>query len=521
MNSVFSEQILADKLSKLNSTQQCIETLSHWCIFHRSKAEQVVGTWEKQFRSSEMVHKVPLLYLANDILQNSKRKGNEFVSEFWKVLPSALKDVVRQGDDRAKSVVSRLINIWEERKVFGSRAQSLQDLMFGEDAPPPLEFGRKRSRSVKIVKRDSRSIRTKLSIGGAAEKIVSAFHLVVSEQLKEEAEMNNCKSASRRVRKMEKDVDLACSNGKDSDRKSLAKELEDEENLLKECIEKLKSVEASRVALVSQLKEALHEQVAQARAEEASHMRKRLNGENATKASTTLVPSVDQNARVGQTPQRTAAAIAAEVADKLAASSSSQMIMHSVLSTFAAEEAKSAGLAKGSTPSNPLASVPINSIADSSSNSDKSLPISDPNVFVSTQPLAAPPNHSYQSVLLPQPTIQNQASTSQGQYHMLPNPSAQQFLQPSGGIMTPYAYGNISPMPPGAPPPLPYVVSPMVPLAQQPSQITQAQTLPLSQQQAALTQQQPMPLTQQPPGAPGFRPLQPPGMVYYGHPPHS
>lgn len=56
-----------------------------------------------------MVHKVPLLYLANDILQNSKRKGNEFVTEFWKVLPSALKDVVEKGDDHGKNVISRLV----------------------------------------------------------------------------------------------------------------------------------------------------------------------------------------------------------------------------------------------------------------------------------------------------------------------------------------------------------------------------------------------------------------------------
>lgn len=48
---------------------------------------------------------------------------------------------------------------------------------------------------------------------------------------------------------------------KDPKRKDLSKELEEEENILKQCIEKLKSVEASRVALVSQLKEALHEQV--------------------------------------------------------------------------------------------------------------------------------------------------------------------------------------------------------------------------------------------------------------------
>lgn len=50
-------------------------------------------------------------------------------------------------------------------------------------------------------------------------------------------------------------------SAKDPKRKSLAKELEEEENVLKQCFEKLKSVEASRVALVSQLREALHEQV--------------------------------------------------------------------------------------------------------------------------------------------------------------------------------------------------------------------------------------------------------------------
>jgi regulator of Ty1 transposition protein 103 len=93
--------------------------LSHWCIFHRSKAELVVATWDKQFHSSQMVQKVPLLYLANDILQNSKRKGNEFVAEFWKVLPAALKDVIEKGDDHGKNVVSRLVKpcIWVENMM--------------------------------------------------------------------------------------------------------------------------------------------------------------------------------------------------------------------------------------------------------------------------------------------------------------------------------------------------------------------------------------------------------------------
>ncbi|XVF15120.1 hypothetical protein REPUB_Repub09cG0121900 [Reevesia pubescens] len=537
MNSIFSEQILADKLSKLNSTQQCIETLSHWCIFHRSKAELVVATWDKQFHSSQMVQKVPLLYLANDILQNSKRKGNEFVNEFWKVLPAALKDLLEKGDDRGKNVVSRLVGIWEERRVFGSRARSLKDVMLGEEKPPPLELSKKRPRStsVRIVKRDSRSIKTKLSIGGTAEKIVSAFHLMLSEHPNEDEEMSKCKSAVHHVRKMEKDVDIACATAKDPKRKTLSKELEDEENLLKECFEKLKSVEASRAALVSQLKEALHEQeselenvrtqmqVAQAQAEEACNMRKRLNDEDyVSTSSATMVLSIDANAKAGETPKRTAAAIAAEVADKLAASSSSQMIMHSVLSTFAAEEAKNAGLIKGSTQSNSLTSVPVSSVTDAISKSEKSMPVADSNVFMPAQALAAPINHSYQSVLVPQPAMQSQTTTSQPQYHMLPNMASQQFLQSSRGTLTPYgSYGGMPPLPPGPPPPPSYMVSPMVPLTPQPLPITQQQPIPSAQQTASLSQQQLVSLTQQPPVPPSFRPLQPPGMVYYGHPPHS
>ncbi|KAM7523701.1 hypothetical protein LguiA_013603 [Lonicera macranthoides] len=503
MNSVFSEQILADKLSKLNSTQQCIETLSHWCIFHRSKAELVVTTWEKQFHKSEMAQKVPLLYLANDILQNSKRKGNEFVTEFWKVLPGALKDVFEKGDDHGKNVVSRLVGIWGERRVFGSRGQSLKDVMLGEELPPPLEFSKKRSRSVRIVKRDSRSIRTKLTIGGAAEKIVSAFHLVLSEHTSEDEEMKKCKSAVHRVKKMEKDVDLALTKVKDPKRITLNKELEEEEDLLKQCIQKLKVVEANRLALVSQLREALHEQeselenvrtqmqVAQAQAEEASNMRKKLNDENYTadsKPSPVTPPPIDANAKAPQTPRKTAAAIAAEVADRLAASSSSQYIMSSVLSTFAAEEAKNAGLTKAST-------VSSNTVNNSTNNPYQ------------------------QSVFVPQPTMQNQIPNSQGQYQTLSNPHSQQYLQPSGGIVTSYGYGNIPQMPPGQPPAPPpsYMVSPMVPLTHQTMQMTH-------QQSAPNLQQQPMQLPQQPLPPPSFRPLvpmQPPGMVYYTLPHQS
>ncbi|CAL5203847.1 unnamed protein product [Lathyrus oleraceus] len=545
MNRDFKELILADKLSKLSRSQQCIETLSHWCIFNRSNAEQVVSTWKKQFDKSDVVHRIPLLYLANDIMQNSKRNGNEFVIEFWKVLPAALKDVIATNDDRGKREVSRLFEVWEGRNVFGSRVQNLKDLMLGEGAPPPLEFGKKRPRSVrvmkrdsvKILKRDSRSIKSKLSIGGTTEKIVSAFHLVLSEQANEDAEMSNCKSAVQRVRKIEKDVDVACTIAKDPKRKTLMKDLEEQQNLLKHCIEKLKIVEASRVALVSELKEALLEQeselenvrtqmqVAQAQIEEASNMQKRLDNEDSSQnASFKRTSGTDAASQSEAATKKSAAAIAAEVADKLTASSSSQLIMSSVLSTFVAEEAKSARLT-----------------SESTSNSMISMPNSDAHVFMPAQQLTAVPNHSYPSVLVTQPTMHNTAPSLQGQYHLYSNPSPQQYVQSTGGVISPYGYGSIPPLQP-APPPPPFTNQTMQITQQQPvptftnhtMQTTQQQPVPTftnhrmqtTQQQPVpgyrnhtmqITQQQPQPVPIHVPVPPSFRPLQPSGMMYYAN----
>ncbi|XP_058786957.1 uncharacterized protein LOC131661434 [Vicia villosa] len=543
MNKDFQELILADKLSKLNSSQAAIETLSHWCIFNRSNAEQVVSTWKIQFDKSDIERQIPLLYLANDIMQNSKRNGNEFVIEFWKVLSAAVKDVLAKNNDKGNRTVARLLEVWGERNVFGSHVQNLKDIMLGEGSPPPLELGKKRSRSVKvmkrdsvkILKRDSRSIKSKLSIGGTTEKIVSAFHLVLSEQANEDEDMSNCKSAVQRVRKIEKDVDIACTtaSAKDPKRKTLMKDLEEQQNLLKRCIEKLKLVEASRAALVYQLKEALLEQeselesvrtqmqVAQAQIEEASNMQKRLDNEDPSQdASFKRTSSTDAASQSEAATKKSAAAIAAEVADKLTASSSSQLIMRSVLSTFAAEEAKSARLT-----------------SESTSNSMISMPSSDAHVFMPAQQLNAVPNHSYPSVLVTQPTMHNAAPSMQGQYHLYSNPSPQQYVQSTGGVISPYGYGSVPPLQP-APPPPPFTNHTMQTTQQQPVPTFTNHTMQTTQQQPVptftnhtmhTTQQQPGPayrnhtmqITQQHPVPihvpvpPSFRPLQPSGTMYY------
>lgn len=86
-----------------------LSALSRWCISHRKKAKQVVETWEKLFKSAPNEQRVSFLYLSNDILQNSRRKGSEFVNEFWKVLPGALKTLYDSGIESCRKVAFRLV----------------------------------------------------------------------------------------------------------------------------------------------------------------------------------------------------------------------------------------------------------------------------------------------------------------------------------------------------------------------------------------------------------------------------
>lgn len=115
--------------------------------------------------------------------------------------------------------------------------------MLGAAPLPVLDMSKKRSHSsaIKIVKRDSRSVKLvrfllldfvltivhcyevvsnsvtvfdqRLGVGGTAEKIVSALHTVQSEQADEGADLEKCKTSMRHVGKMEKDVNSACRKG--------------------------------------------------------------------------------------------------------------------------------------------------------------------------------------------------------------------------------------------------------------------------------------------------------------------
>ncbi|XP_060191940.1 uncharacterized protein LOC132621619 [Lycium barbarum] len=358
MGTTFNTQILVDKLAKLNSSQQSIETLSHWCIFHMNKAKQVVETWAQQFHCSPREQRLSFLYLANDILQNSRRKGSEFVGEFWKVLPDALRDVIENGNEYGKNAALRLISIWDERKVFGSRGQLLKEEFAGKHVGNGKHSGGK----------------VRSSAGDALDKIVSSYQILYGGQIDEDAILSRCRNAISSVAKIDKEIGSDLNPGH-LNGSGIVDELKGQHTILKDCVVQLTTVESSRANLISHLREVLQEQeykldqvrnqlqAAQSHADQAGSIFRQFlncdgNGQilaeqNRKEASTSQAPHTfisgnrEQSAPVMYTRQvsyeksgnhdEDMKSAAAAVAAKLTASTSSAQMLTYVLSSLASE----------------------------------------------------------------------------------------------------------------------------------------------------------------------------------------
>ncbi|KAL6776911.1 hypothetical protein ACKKBF_B03975 [Auxenochlorella protothecoides x Auxenochlorella symbiontica] len=125
-----NEAVFRDKLRTLNSSSASIEGTSTWVCYHRAHAQRVAVVWEEVFSKADQPKRLALVYLASDIIQNSRRKGPEFASEFLKVAPRALRHMLARADAATAGRVRRVIGVWRDRKVFGSAAgRALDELL--------------------------------------------------------------------------------------------------------------------------------------------------------------------------------------------------------------------------------------------------------------------------------------------------------------------------------------------------------------------------------------------------------
>ncbi|KAJ8290706.1 hypothetical protein GJAV_G00016550 [Gymnothorax javanicus] len=134
--SAFSEAALEKKLSELSNSQQSVQTLSLWLIHHRKHSKTIVTVWYNELKKAKVPRKLTFLYLANDVIQNSKRKGPEFTDDFAPVIVDAFKHVSSECEGDCKKQLGRVLTIWQERAVYENELlEKLAQVLHGDKKP--------------------------------------------------------------------------------------------------------------------------------------------------------------------------------------------------------------------------------------------------------------------------------------------------------------------------------------------------------------------------------------------------
>ncbi|XP_008430959.1 regulation of nuclear pre-mRNA domain-containing protein 2 [Poecilia reticulata] len=110
------EASLDRRFQGVSNTMESIQSLSTWCIENKKHHSLIVRYWMKWLKKSDHNHRLNLFYLANDVIQNCKRKNAiVFRSAFSDVLPNA---ALLIKDGKVRKSVERIFSIWEERNVY-------------------------------------------------------------------------------------------------------------------------------------------------------------------------------------------------------------------------------------------------------------------------------------------------------------------------------------------------------------------------------------------------------------------
>ncbi|XP_055624720.1 regulation of nuclear pre-mRNA domain-containing protein 1B [Toxorhynchites rutilus septentrionalis] len=172
--SSFTESGLVKKLLELNPSQQSIQTLSLWLIHHRKHHSIIVKTWIKELQKAAASKKLTFMYLANDVIQNSKKKGPEFGKEYENVLLKAFKNIAQSGpEEKTIHNLNRILNIWAERGVYDeARIKEFSGALNQREKSPalPSKNGEEKKRKTEAEPDETSKKKVKSSSSASSDK---------------------------------------------------------------------------------------------------------------------------------------------------------------------------------------------------------------------------------------------------------------------------------------------------------------------------------------------------------------
>uniref|UniRef100_A0AAF5PRA1 CID domain-containing protein n=1 Tax=Wuchereria bancrofti TaxID=6293 RepID=A0AAF5PRA1_WUCBA len=116
----FSEAAMSRRLQTLNTTQQSVQMMSMWLLHHqKSHAETIVKVWLQEIKKeTKPVRLINLLYLANDVIQNSRKHCPHFMGMFYENLEPAFRHVSLHADADAVVAMKKILRVFRERQIY-------------------------------------------------------------------------------------------------------------------------------------------------------------------------------------------------------------------------------------------------------------------------------------------------------------------------------------------------------------------------------------------------------------------
>jgi regulator of Ty1 transposition protein 103 len=138
----YTDDAVLAKLSSLNESHDSIATAAQWFMFHRyvtvthsqlslctdqdsRHADRTVQIWLQRLRDSPSSKRLNLIYLANEVTQQSKaRKKEDFVVAFSPVIAEATATAYKGATSELQGKLRRVIDVWKDRSIFETPIQA-------------------------------------------------------------------------------------------------------------------------------------------------------------------------------------------------------------------------------------------------------------------------------------------------------------------------------------------------------------------------------------------------------------
>ncbi|KAI2788483.1 hypothetical protein POX_e06499 [Penicillium oxalicum] len=115
----YTDDAVKAKLSALNESQESIVTVAQWVMFHRRHAEKTAQIWLQRIRDSAPPKRLNLVYLANEVAQQSKARGkDDFLIAFSPIVAEATAAAYKGASNEIQQKIRRVVEVWRQRHVF-------------------------------------------------------------------------------------------------------------------------------------------------------------------------------------------------------------------------------------------------------------------------------------------------------------------------------------------------------------------------------------------------------------------